>query len=229
VAIPGPGAGANRQRIQRWFWCSAFSQTYESAANSQAARDYTELKRWLSGGEVPQAVSSFSFDPARLRDITPRQQSIYRATIALVLRNRARDFHKAEPLTPSSVATYGVDDHHIFPHAYLTGRGIENSLDAVVNRTMIDASTNRRIGKRAPSDYLTEIEDEFEATGQPGLLPQILASHLLPMERDSSLRRDDFDAFLTWRQEVLWEHIRRLPAAFGSVQPAAEDVSDSVG
>ena len=38
-----PEAGARRQKIKRWFWCSVFGQAYESAPNSKSAKDVTEL------------------------------------------------------------------------------------------------------------------------------------------------------------------------------------------
>ena len=110
-------------------------------------------------GRPLEPVAEFSFDAIRLRDIAPPPAvCISRSRTALVLRNGARDFHKAEPLTPTSIATYGVDDHHIFPQAYLASRGLSTSVNAAFNRTLIDASTNRRIGARAPSDYLAEID-----------------------------------------------------------------------
>jgi hypothetical protein len=205
--VPGPSAGANKQRLQRWFWCSALSQTYEFAANSQAARDYLELRRWCEGGEAPEPVATFAWETGRLREITPRQQSIYKAAIALVLREGAKDFHTAGPITAEGIAAHGVDDHHIFPRAFLKEQGIEGPrVDAVLNRTMIDAVTNRRIGARAPSDYLSEMEDELGVDA----LADLLGSHLLPSDADSNLREDDFERFLEWRESILEDQIREL-------------------
>jgi hypothetical protein len=225
VAIPGPTAAANRQRFQRWFWCSSFSQTYDSAANSQAARDFAELRRWTAGGEAPQTVRDFTFDPGRLTEITPRQQSIYRAGMALILRNGARDFHRGHLLTPASIAADDVDDHHIFPQAHLRDEGVEGTrVDCVLNRTMIDADTNRRIGRRPPSDYLTEIEHEVDRASV-ALLPQILESHLLPDAVDSPLRRDAFEEFLDWRRERMAHSIREVTGAVAPAPSLEEDVA----
>jgi hypothetical protein len=227
VAVPGPAAGANRQRLQRWFWCSSFSQTYEAAANSQAARDFAELRRWTEGGEAPQTVRDFSFDPNRLLDITPRQQSIYRAGMALILRNGALDFHRGRVLTAGAIAADDVDDHHVFPQAHLRDEGVAGAIvDSVVNRTMIDAVTNRRIGRRAPSDYLAEMDRDFTAAGSPDLLAQILESHLLPGESDSPLRSDDFPGFVERRRDLLARAIREVT---GSVAAVDVDEGEEVG
>jgi hypothetical protein len=71
-------AGAQRENLKRWFWCAVFGQAYENAPNSQSARDVTELINWLGGGPLPETISAVRFDPKSLRDVTPRQRSIYR-------------------------------------------------------------------------------------------------------------------------------------------------------
>ena len=115
VEVAGPASGANRGRLKTWFWCSGFSASYDRAANTQASRDYAELKRWIEGGEPPATVGEFEFDRTRMREITPKQQSIYKALMALVIQHGGRDFHHGQTLTQDSILTQSVDDHHIFP------------------------------------------------------------------------------------------------------------------
>jgi hypothetical protein len=67
-------AGAHYEKLKRWFWCAVFSQAYESAANSQSAKDVGELVTWLAGGPPPETVRAMRFDPKALRDVTPRQR-----------------------------------------------------------------------------------------------------------------------------------------------------------
>ena len=50
----GSGVAAIRDKMKRWFWCSVFGQAYENAPNSQSAKDFVELKRWINGGDEPQ-------------------------------------------------------------------------------------------------------------------------------------------------------------------------------
>jgi len=58
-----PLAGAQREKLKRWFWCAVYGQAYESAPNTQSAKDVTELTAWLAGGNVAETVSSLRFDP----------------------------------------------------------------------------------------------------------------------------------------------------------------------
>jgi hypothetical protein len=51
----------------------------------------------------------------------------------------------------------------------------------------------------------------------------VLVSQLLPATSDSPLLRDDYEAFLDWRQERLWQEIRRLTGATAALNLAAEE------
>jgi hypothetical protein len=198
-AMTGPEVGAARNKIKRWFWCSVFTQAYERSPNSQAAKDYVELKSWLTGGEEPQNVAAFDFDAEQLKQITPRQRAIYRGVIALILKEEARDFHTGKRITGNMILEEKIDDHHVFPQGYLTEHEPNVSAtirDCVLNRTLIDKTTNIRIGKRAPSDYLAEIA---ESIGED-ILEGVLKSHMLPGAKESPLRCDQFDKFISLRQ-----------------------------
>jgi hypothetical protein len=128
--------------------------------------------------------------------------------MALVLRNGARDFHNGQRITATMIAERKIDDHHIFPKAYLrrTRPNLADDLrDCVLNRTLLDKETDQRISQRAPSDYLTDISQTI-----PGQIGPILKSHLLPDAEGSSLWRDCFEEFLQERQALLCDEIVRV-------------------
>ena len=213
-------AGAQREKLKRWFWCAVLGQAYESAPNSRSAKDVTEILPWLGGGEEPETVSAFRFDPRALRDVTPRQRSIYRGTICLILGGGSRDFHTQAVITGKLMIEEDIDDHHVFPAAYLERRGVvlARVRDCVLNRTLIDRTTNQMISDRAPSDYLSQIRNT------PGFpFEAVLRSHILPTDADSSLLSDDYEAFLAWRQERFWREIQRATGAKVASDLEAED------
>lgn len=214
IEVGGPSSAANRARLQRWFWCSGISAAYDRAANTQATRDFAELQRWISSGPEPSTIADFSFPAQRLREITPKQQAVYKTLMSMVLRNKAKDFHRGRELTAASIAARRVDDHHVFPRAYLNPTDNEANypsqlVDCILNRTLIDADTNQRIGKRAPNEYMGEIQSELETAGA-GVLAEVLDSHLLPAGADSPLIEADFPAFLDWREARLAEKIAEV-------------------
>ena len=205
----GPDVAAIRNKVKRWFWCSVFGQAYENSPNSQAGKDYGELRQWITGGSPPQTVSQFSIDPSLLRQITPRQRAVYRGVMALILRHGARDFHGGHRINTNLVIEQKIDDHHIFPQGFFSERRLDvNPIlrDCVLNRTLIDKQTNIRIGKRAPSAYLGEIS---HLVGQ-GHLIEILESHLLPSKYDSPLLQDQFEEFLAERQSLIAEQLAEV-------------------
>lgn len=219
-------AGAHREKLKQWFWCAVFGQAYESSPNSQAAKDVTELIAWIAGDPPPESVRLLRFDPLALRDVTPRQRSIYRGTICLILGTRlgekggaARDFHTAAVITTNLMREQGIDDHHIFPAKFLE-RTIEAPArvrDCVLNRTLIDRTTNQMISDRAPWQYLSAMR------ATPGFpFQEVLESQCLPAGDDSPLLvtghesldrqavKDRFEKFLSWRQARLWQEIQRV-------------------
>lgn len=212
-ATAGPAHGAMRSKLKRWFWCASFTGEYESSSATLAERDAPVLKSWLTGGDEPQAVRAFAWDPDRWRTVTTRQQGLYRATIALTLLQRPRDFHTGAPLTPELIEAGKIDDHHLFPRAYLRTVGQGDTVDSVLNHCLIDRATNIRIGRQAPSAYLAEMRAELGA-----ILDEVLRSHRLPTGRTSPLATDDFDGFLDWREQALDE---ALVAVTGKDAPAA--------
>ena len=219
--MSSPEVGAHRHKLTRWFWCSVFGQTYENAPNSQTARDVTELIAWLTDGAPPESVSHFRFDPRVLRDTTPRQRAVYRGTICLILRDAPRDFYNGARLTGDLMIEHHVDDHHVFPQAYLAQVGVEaRSRDCVLNRTLIDRKTNIRISNRAPSVYLREIRDALGSSK----FHVLLESHHLPGGIDSPLWRDDFEAFLDWRQMEMWNDIHEVTGVREATDLVAEAV-----
>lgn len=203
-------AGAQREKLKRWFWCAVFGQAYESSPNSQSAKDVGDLTVWLAGGALPESIKSLRFDPNALRDVTPRQRSIYRGVICLILGTGtgARDFHTLGVITGKLMNDEGIDDHHVFPDDFLLkkkGITTARARDCVLNRTLIDRTTNQMISNRAPSDYLNEIR---KTRGFP--LDSVLESHCLPAGKVSPFWSDDYDAFVAWRQDRLWQEIRRV-------------------
>ena len=204
----GAAVGANRLKLTKWFWCSAFGAQYEKAPNSQAAKDFNELNAWLSGGEMPESVRDFNISSIQLRNVRPKQRAIYRATMALVMQNGALDFYNRGKITAQLVADKRnpVDDHHIFPQAFLNERKTEPILrDCILNRTYIDRLTNRSLKHSAPSKYFHTVRQEHGIEG----LDSLLRSHLLPYGDNSPLFKDDFKQFLNDRENFLMNLIKQ--------------------
>ena len=114
-----------------------------------------------------------------------------------------------------------IDDHHIFPSDFLQkvkGVDIARLRDCIVNRTLIDAVTNRKISNRAPSDYLKVIRN---TAGFP--FDAVLESHFLPTGETSPFWTDNFEDFLDWRQKRLSIEIKRVTGLEAATDLELED------
>lgn len=215
-SVKGAEVGADRLKLLQWFWCSVFGQTYENAPNSQAEKDFAELKRWAAGGAPPQSVAEFRLEGLALRNVRPKQRAVYRGVMALILQQGALDFHKRGRTTSQLLADKRnpVDDHHIFARAFLDEKGWAPGLrDCILNRTYIDRETNRRLSRRAPSDYFAEIRSKQGEVATDDLL----ASHFMPAGSGSPLLMDDFQKFLEQREAALLAAIRDRTTGQGLV------------
>lgn len=209
--IHGPLLGVAKDKVCQWFWCSVFGQKYESSPNSQSALDFSQVVDWIIGGSTPESVKQFVFDPHSLRETTGRQRAIYRGTLCLVLRRGTKDFHSNDILTLELIKKNNVDDHHIFPDAFLEKKGIEKRLrDCVLNHTLIDRETNQRINARSPQIYMTEIREAWNKECEEEKFEELLHSHLLPTGADSPFWTEDYESFLEWRQNTMWQEIIKV-------------------
>ena len=198
--------GTNRKKLMQWFWCSVFSQAYENAPNSQAAKDFTELNKWMKGAEEPETVKNFHFGIDQLRETGPRQRAVYRGIICLILRNRPIDFYESKTITADLLLDKKIDDHHIFPDAYLNSKNIPKyQRDCIINRTLIDRTTNQRIGKRPPTEYLQDIEERIGSD----ILNKVIKTHLIATDT-KTLSRESFNDFIENRLEILRENIEEV-------------------
>ena len=205
-ATVGIKAGATRSKLIQWIWCSIFSQAYENAPNSQAAKDFSQLNLWASSGEEPETVKQFRFDIDQLRETTPRQRALYRGIICLILSNGPIDFFERKKITSNLLTDNKIDDHHIFPYAYLETIGTPKvNRDSVLNRTLIDRKTNMSIGKKPPSVYLPAIEQEMGTEA----LNKIVTSHLMA-ESLETLENESFESFIENRLEIFRQQMERL-------------------
>ncbi len=76
----------------------------------------------------------------------------------------------------------------------------------MLNRTLIDKETNIRINKKAPAEYLREIEAELNAER----LGEVLESHLLQGGKPSSLSEGRLSDFLGERQQRFAEKLEEV-------------------
>ena len=79
------------------------------------------------------------------------------------MKNGAADWRTGQSLTLSDWHNENIDIHHIFPKKWCQKTAIPSIpsrlFDSVINKTPIDAKTNRIISGNAPSHYLAQLRN----------------------------------------------------------------------
>lgn len=188
-------------RLERWYWCGVFGETYGGNTETQFSLDLPEVSDYVRGGMEPTLVTQASFIPERLLSLSTRNSAAYKGLYALQMKSGAADWRTAEPLSFATWHNHNIDIHHVFPRAWCEGQDptIPSSLyDSVINKTPIDATTNRLIGGRGPSRYLPRLRQDYI---NPDDLRRVLVSHWLDPEL---LEADNFgECFVRRGEEML--------------------------
>src|SRR5699024_8756571 len=208
-----------RKRIVQWFWCGILGELYGGTTDTRFVRDVMLVPEWarsVDGARVPTTVLDAQFVESRLHSLRTRNAAAYKGIYTLLLQNQARDWMEDKRLDLVQHRELAVDIHHIFPKKWCAENGIDDEhRESIVNKTAVSARTNRTIGGRAPSNYLSLIERNAQISAEQ--IDEVLASHLIDA---NCLRKDDFDGFFSNRREQL---LTLVESAMG--KPAQRDLS----
>jgi hypothetical protein len=212
--MKGAAKGKALEKISQYFWASVFTMNFDQGGASQAERDYRDIVAWLRDEQrdgapiVPEVLGQIRITADSLLSATVKKKALLKGLMALTVQAGARDFHKGQPLTPQIYVEEKVNSHHLYPKARLADADPDTQLDSggyspelILNRALIDAETNRRIGARKPSRYVADIrEAEADVEG-------LFESHLVAVD---ALEADDYLAFLRRRLEDVVARIEEL-------------------
>lgn len=210
-----PDAEGNaRILLRRYLWRAFFTDRYERAAATSALQDFRALRDVLTGTGNPESTPCF--DEARhplptqeqlMQAGWPRRRDrLGRAILVLSLRGGALDIADGSPATRDRLR--GREYHHLFPVAFLSQLGIEESeASRALNCALISWRTNRTISAKDPLSYLTE--RAAASTLGEAEIRRRLTSHSIPYD---PLAAGDYQGFLVARAAIAQEAIRTLCA-----------------
>lgn len=158
VLAPAVGTRPGFERdLTRWFWATAFAQSYAQGSNTQAISDARALRAWRQdAAAAPKVLEKFgsgggsgdTVDWAEvLQDECRRNETFVRALACLLVSRDCRDWIEQVRLADTRD---DLEIHHCFPEEYLATIGIKEA-DLVANVTPILASTNKKIRSDPPS------------------------------------------------------------------------------
>jgi len=214
---------ATQERLGQWFWCGVLGEMYGGATETRFANDLEDCVAWINGNAdavPPRTVQAAQFQAERLLTLRTRNSAAYKGLYALQMKQGSRDLRTGQPIDVHTYMEDAIDIHHIFPRQWCDEHEIEPWIaNSIVNKTALDAHTNRRIGGNAPSAYLSKIESG------DGIEPRVLDGFLRTHDIDPvTLRRDDFVQFFNQRLE---SQLRQVELAMGKPVNRRPDRSES--
>ena len=169
-----------KQKLEQWYWSGVFGEAYGGTVETQFALDLAEVAGWIRGGARPRLIDEAGFAPERLLSLRTRNSAAYKGLYALQIKHGAADWRRNEQLLHLVFTDRNIDIHHIFPQAWCEGKASPRVpprlYNSVINKTPIDAETNRIIGGRAPSEYLPRLQEKDISAER---LDSVLRSHWL--------------------------------------------------
>ena len=214
---------AQKTFLEFWYWSSIFSNRYSTASNEAIIVDSGALVQVALGQRITAKnffirLRSLITESSDLFSYNKKSSTIYRGILNFLgfIEKGLKDWNSTQKID----VTMRFEDHHIYPRAYVSSNHTfigmdkllaEERVDCVVNRTLIPKILNIQIGKKSPSQYLSEIET------QNPKLADCIATHLLPsgMIHDSSWD-DYFSLFLDERADQIFGKIEAVTSALVS-------------
>ena len=94
-----------------------------------------------------------------------------------------------------------AERHHIFPAGILVKLGFKRGqVHSLANFCFIPADLNNLISDRPPSEYMSEICDQYDDVTE---FQRVMSTHLIPVNQDSGIWTDDYELFLGQRASLL--------------------------
>jgi hypothetical protein len=209
---------AERADLRRWYWCNVFLERYSSAVESKSRKDYAEMTRhWFDHGLEPEvfrdAENLIGTPGFRIRGSASYASAVYSGVFCLLAIRNARDWRRGE-----DIRLQELQDHHIFPQAYLKRHNITKRVDVntIANRTLISNETNNKIKDKAPADYLNNEDilapEKRDALLLPHFIDDATRALLLGAVEDLSDAdaADLYEQFIRAREDAMIREIRRV-------------------
>lgn len=192
--------------LSQWFWCGIMGEMYGGANETRYANDMEDIVAAIRGRESQnRTVNAAYFSATRLISLQTRNSAAYKGIMALVYRERCRDFVKGTTIDIVKSMDESPDIHHIFPEAYCISMGYpKEKWNSIVNKTPLLPESNRQIGGEAPSVYSRKIMKQAQIV--EAQFKVRIESHLINYDY---LINDDFNNYFVERAKAILKVIEQ--------------------
>ncbi len=194
-----------QKKIERWYWCSVFSERYSSGTDTKSKEDVDEVIKWLRGGKEPKVIRDFSIDDLDL--IYTTKGAVYKGILNIILKNKSSDFFLDEETLNTIISSEKIHIHHIFPNRWVVNNVTPETKmegkDSIINKTFLFESTNEEIKDKSTEKYCELIREKF---GEEKF-KMIMESNFIPI---TPMLKNNFEEFKNERRNLIIEQILKL-------------------
>ena len=208
TGLHGISSTEHQRQLEYWFWRSTFSQRYGSAVDTRITEDARWVRQLI---EVNAPYRKLPVEDLDLpRTIMSKTSAIARGILCILNVRQPLHFSskaKVNLATDHFSKFTSAERHHIFPAGLLSKKGFKwGQVHSVANFCFIPADLNKWISDRPPSDYMSQIRDQYDDVTE---FQRVMSTHLIPVNEDSGIWTDDYELFLGQRSSLLMDEIRR--------------------
>ncbi len=214
-----------RKYLEEFFWRMSLSSRYSSSTESKLAQDIKRIDLILDNQRPEYSdVKVYLESPQTLIDTNFSAGNGYcKAILCLLAYHEPKDFQdNGKVILDNSwlkVAS-SKNYHHFFPRAYLKNKTVLDS-NSLVNITFVSDHLNKRkIGAKAPSNYIGDFKDENSQINKS------LNSHLIDLN-GFGIESDDYDIFLQARATRIFSELKSR-IELSHKEPANEEVQELI-
>ncbi|MGA2034315.1 MAG: DUF262 domain-containing protein [Thermoguttaceae bacterium] len=208
-------------KLKRWY----FSKSFQTGMRQhyRVAQDFMSLADHFGKGDRKLNEPFVYLDESVLKAIRMPSDTRYRALMCVLALKARTDLLTGAPLrhlAPGSVSgKYNeIEDHHFFPLARLRKKKeLTRYKDSILNRVLVNKSTNRSFLDKEPSVYMAELFSKAERDGTLQQLRQRLFDHALPVPEgqgepaiQDTYGMESFLPFLEKRAKLVLQQVREI-------------------
>lgn len=221
----GKPNGEQRKYLEEYFWRMSLSFRYSSSTESKLAQDIKRIDLILSGQRPDYADIKVDLDsPQSLIDTNFSAGNSYcKAVLCLLAYQEPKDLQdNGKVILDNSwlkVAS-SKNYHHFFPKANLKNKTVLNS-NSLVNITFVSDHLNKRkIGAKAPSQYISDFQDENSQ------INKALQTHFIDLN-GFGIESNDYETFLQARAKKIFAELKSR-IDLSHKEPANEEVQELI-
>ncbi len=221
----GKPNGDQRKYLEEYFWRMSLSFRYSSSTESKLAQDIKRIDLILGGQRPDYADIKVDLDsPQSLIDTNFSAGNSYcKAVLCLLAYQEPKDLQdNGKVILDNSwlkVAS-SKNYHHFFPKAYLKNKTVLNS-NSLVNITFVSDHLNKRkIGAKAPSQYISDFQDENSQ------INKALQTHFIEVN-GFGIESNDYETFLQARAKKIYAELKSR-IDLSHKEPANEEVQELI-